>query len=110
MGENVVQIQSGDSEKQRTSKQNRALHRWFRQVAFDMDAAGHDAREVFTCAIPITEHQVKELMFRPVAEIMYGKESSTELSVKEIQHVVDTLQRLFAEKYGISTPFTGGDL
>lgn len=101
-------MQGNNSDKQsetRTSAQNRAAHRWFRQVACDLDLAGYEASETIKVPISFTEEIVKEYMFKPIAGAMYGKTSTTQLSKEELSSVVEQLQRLFAEKFGITTPF-----
>ena len=98
-------MQGEPTDRERTSAQNRALHKYLRQVSVDLDNAGYTVDKVIKMPIQFTEYNVKEYMFRPVAEVMFGKGSSTELTVDEMREVVDQLQMLFAAKFGITTPF-----
>lgn len=95
--------------KPRTLSQNAAAHKWFRQVALELDDAGYEASETIKIPISFTEDIVKEYMFKPVAEAMYGKDSTTALTTEEFSNVVAQLQRLFAAKFGVTTPFPAKD-
>lgn len=87
---------------QRTSQQNRALHKAFQLVAESLNDAGLDQRKVLkpSVDIPWTHEAVKENLWRPIQKAMYNKHSTTELDkVKEIEHIWDTLMRHLAEKF-----------
>jgi hypothetical protein len=99
MGAKVMQ------NKPRTSAQNRSLHKWLREVATKLDAAGYEASEAITIPISFTEEIVKEYMFKPVAKAMYGRKSTTALTCDEMRSVVVQMERLFAEKFGVVVPF-----
>ena len=107
MGTYVMSSESTDRE--RTSAQNRALHKWFRQVAGDLDQAGYEASETIKVPISFNEAIVKEYMFAPVSQALYGTPHSSELSPDQLKTVVSHLQRLFAEKFGVTTQFPGDD-
>lgn len=91
--------------KPRTQAQNRSLHKWLREVATKLDDAGYEASEAITIPISFTEEIVKEYMFKPVAKAMYGRKSTTALTCDEMRSVISQMERLFAEKFGVSVPF-----
>lgn len=92
---------------QRTSRQNRALHKLFSLLAQELNDAGLDQRKVLkeSVDIPWTEGAVKEQLFRPIMKAQLGKNSTTELTTKEVDEVFDTLNRHLGEKLHIHTMF-----
>ena len=89
----------------RTLAQNRALHMYCQMVADDMNAAGYDAQKVISLPIQLTAAIVKDQIFRPIMTALIEKESTTELDTKEVNQVVENMQRALAQKFGITTPF-----
>ena len=87
----------------RTTQQNKSLHKYCAMVADEMNAAGYSAQEVFTLPIRLTPELVKECLFKRIMSAMYpDKESTTELSTTEIQNVFETMNAATGEKFGIS--------
>jgi len=103
MGESVVQGQF--TNRERTSSQNRALHKYLRQVAIDLNEAGYDVRETIKVPVEFTEHSVKQYMIHPVMMAMFDKDSTADLTVSEMKLLVETMERLLAEKFGVITQF-----
>jgi hypothetical protein len=95
-----------EKKKLRTSKQNRALHLLFGMIADALNDAGLDMRKVLKpeIEIPWTKDTIKNQLWRPIQKIQIGKESTTELTTKEIDQVFDTVNR-FLSKHGISQNF-----
>jgi len=93
--------------KQRTSRQNRALHLFLTHISDELNEAGltvmqtlrHDAE------IPWTMERVKELMFKPIMDVYLGKNSTTKLTTKEIDKMIDVLTRYLGETHGITVLF-----
>ena len=77
------------TEKHRTLKQNRALHKLFTQMAESLNDAGFDMRRTLkeTIDIPWTPENVKNFIWRPIQEAQLGKESTTELTTYDIDTV-----------------------
>ena len=92
--------------KKRTSKQNRALHLYFRLVAEALNDAGFDMRRVLKeeIEIPWSPDMVKKYLWKSVQEIELGKQHTAELNSDEIDVVWETLNRHLA-KFGIAEPF-----
>lgn len=93
--------------KQRTDQQNKSLHLWFSRVADELNSAGLDMRTVLKpgVSIPWTSKNIKEYLFRPIMQAQLGKDSTTELTTKEIDQVFDVINRHLGEKFGVHVPF-----
>jgi hypothetical protein len=93
--------------KQRTSQQNKALHVLFELLANTLNEAGYDMKRTLKAevAIPWEARTVKEFLWRPVQKAQLLKESTTELTTKEIDLVFDTLNRHLGETLGVHTAF-----
>jgi hypothetical protein len=93
--------------KQRTISQNNALHQYFTELAEELNLHGLDMRKTLkpTINIPWSCDTVKEYLWRPVMKIQTGKESTTELTTKEIDLVFDTINRHIGEQFGLTIEF-----
>ena len=93
--------------KKRTLTQNAALHVLFEQLAEKLNEAGFDMKRTLRsdAEIPWNADLVKEHLWRKVQQAQTGKESTTELSTKEIDEVFDTLNRHLGTVTGISLNF-----
>lgn len=95
-------------EHKRTIQQNRALHKYFRLLAEEFNAAGLDMRLVLKPEIAIswTARNVKDYLWRPFQRALTNKESTKELGkLKEIDLIYDNLNRHLSEKFGLHVPF-----
>lgn len=94
-------------EKQRTHAQNRALHLMFTQLADQLNESGFDMRKTLRQDIEISwsGDLIKEYLWRPVQKAQLGKESTTELTTKDIDVVFETLARHLSSKLGIVLDF-----
>ncbi len=90
------------SMNQRTPLQNRAMHKYFTMLAEELNAAGLDMKTVLkpTVDIPWTPESIKNHLWRPVQDAMFDKESTTELTTKDLTQVYETLTRHLGEKFG----------
>jgi len=93
--------------KQRTLRQNRALHKYFTMLADELNAAGLDMKKVLKpdVDIPWTAENVKDNLWRGVQIAMFNKASTTELTTDEMTKVYETINRFTAEKHGVSVSF-----
>ena len=96
-----------NEEKKRTLAQNRALHKYFTQLSYELNTLGLDMRKVLSEKVDIwwTPHMVKEHLFKTMMSIKLGKKSTTELTTKEVDVVFENLQHHLAQKYGIELQF-----
>lgn len=94
-------------EKQRTERQNKALHLMFTQLAEELNNSGLDMRKTLKpeISIPWDSRSIKEYLWRPIQKAQLGKESTTELTKGEIDKVFETLTRHLGERFGLSLEF-----
>lgn len=94
-------------DKQRTIRQNAALHLYFTQLSEALNEAGLDQRKVLKpgVEIPWSPDAVKEQIYRPIMRAQLGKESTADQTVAEIDKVFDTITRHLGERFGIHIPF-----
>ena len=93
--------------KQRTLQQNKSAHKYFELLAKTLNDAGLDIRKTLKpgIEIPWDAKLVKEHLWRPIQHAQLGKESTTELTTKEIQLVYETLNRFLGEKLSVHVPW-----
>lgn len=93
--------------KQRTLSQNRALHLYFGQIADALNEAGFDMKRTLKhdVEIPWNAGTVKDWLWRPIQDAQLGKESTTELTTKEIDEIFDTLNRHLGNVTGVHISF-----
>lgn len=83
----------------RTDQQNKALHAFFRLLADKMNEQGLEIPHVIHTSIWWTPHDVKERLWRPLQEKMYGKKSTTELDKTwEIDKIHEQLMHILGER------------
>lgn len=92
---------------QRTAKQNASLHLWLRQSAEALNDAGYGIKKVLMdnpVEIPWTEHSAKELLWRPVQEVMTGNESTAEQDKLAYSDIEKVVSRHISECTGVTLP------
>jgi hypothetical protein len=94
-------------DKPRTNKQNKALHLMFTHLAQELNDAGLDMRKTLKPGvdIPWNGKTIKDYLWRPIQKAQLGKESTTELTTKEIDQVFEVICRHLGEKFGITIEF-----
>lgn len=95
--------------KQRTPKQNAALHVWLKMLSKALNEAGYDMKKVLKPHVEIPwddeGRAAKEHLWRPIQEVLLGKESTTEAYKDEYAKVYEVLNRHMSEKFGVSIPW-----
>ena len=91
-------------ERQRTSAQNRSLHKFLENLSQELNDAGLDLQKTLKpgIAIPWSAATCKELIWRPIMTAMTMKKSTTELTTSECTRVYDVLNRHLGEMFGLS--------
>lgn len=92
---------------QRTVRQNKALHVLFGLLATTLNDNGLDMRKTLkpSVEIPWSAQGVKEYLWRPIQRAQTTKNSTTQLTTKEIDEIFDTLNKHLGEKFGVHIPF-----
>ncbi len=94
-------------ENKRTNRQSRAAHLWFELLAESLNDAGLSMLKTLKAEaeIPWTAITIKEILFRQLMKTMLHKESTTQLTTKELTLVSETLIRYLGEKHNLETNF-----
>ena len=92
---------------QRTLTQNRAIHKYFELLAYELNEAGFDVRKVIDEAveIPFTASFIKEYMWKPVQKSMLNKISTAKLNTDEVNEIYLVVDKIVSERTGITIPF-----
>ena len=103
----MVDRDTDPAQKKRTLKQNRSLHLCYEHIADALNEAGYDMKRTLKhdVEIPWNATTVKEYLWRPVQKAQLNKDSTTELTTKEIDEVVETLTRHLGTVTGVSFSF-----
>lgn len=99
-------------EMQRTTQQNRALHKGARILAETLNDAGLDAKKTLKpeASIPWTMEMILDLMYKPIMSAMYpDTTSTTELTTKQVSYIWEVMNRHLSERFGIAVPFPGDE-
>lgn len=96
-----------DTGMQRTSKQNRALHKFCQMLADALNAAGLDQRKLLKpgVEIPWSMLAVKECLWKPIQDAVIGKESTADADRDEYSKVYEVLNRNLGAKFGVHVPW-----
>ena len=100
------------TDKQRTLTQNAAIHVYFDLLAQELNLAGYDMKRTLkeSVDIPWSGATVKEYLWKPIQNAQVMKQSTTELTTKEIDLIYDTLNRHLAEKTGVQVQFPSNEV
>ncbi|MEN8171402.1 MAG: hypothetical protein ABFS03_00830 [Chloroflexota bacterium] len=72
----------------------------------DQDIDMQKLLEAKSVSVPVTEEMVKEVIWKPIQETMYGDKSTTKLETGEVSRIFDVLNRHFANSFnGLHVPF-----
>lgn len=97
--------------EQRTKQQNRAIHKLYTTLANDLNEKGLDARLILKPSYQIwwTPEMIKRDLWKPLQKVMYGKESTTELTTVEVSRVYEQLAKIIGEEHGVSIDFPSAE-
>lgn len=92
--------------KQRTKRQNSALHVFCHLLADLLNASGLDQRKVLKASIeiPWDGKSVKEKLWKPIQEAVIHKQSTTEADRREYTQVYEVLAHHMATKLNVTIP------
>ena len=95
------------TEKQRSTQQNKSFYKWIEEVASECEAQGVDRKtmveDLSDASIPITGKFIKEVIWFHYMVAMYGKESTAQLTTKEMTEVEKVVTLHLQENYGLQT-------
>jgi len=94
---------------QRTGQQNRALHKYLSLVSEELDRNGHTMQDVVKAIrraeIRPTPNALKEVVWKPIQEILLGKKSTTELEKAEVDKVYEIMNAFIGREFHFHIPF-----
>lgn len=98
--------------RKRTSKQNRAMHLYFTQLAEELNDAGFDMKKTLRedVNIPWTPTNIKENLWRPLQRAYLRIESTKNLKSGDIDKVYEILNKEIGERTGVYVPWPSEDL
>ncbi len=90
-----------------TPNQRNALHLYCEMLACALNNAGYDMKKTLKeeVEIPWQKMMVKEHLWKPIEKIMVDKDSTEEMTNKEVNEIYKVLDRHIAQKFGVSVPF-----
>jgi len=95
--------------KPRTLTQNAAMHLWFDLIADALNDAGCDVEKTIDLIgkldVPWNKTLIKELLWKKVQQAMTGKESTTQLTSKEVNEVFTVVAHNIAKHTGVFVDF-----
>lgn len=89
--------------KTRTSKQNRALHKYCSLLAGELNQGGYTVQKVLGEAVERDwdMEAVKSLLWKPIQDAVIGKESTADADRTEYSKVYDYVNRHLGEIFGV---------
>lgn len=97
---------------QRTTQQNKSIHKLCEMVAESMNDAGYDLKAVLekkVIPVPCTKENIKENIFKPIEKALFNKGSTTQLTTGEVTEVYEVMNRWLGQEFGIHVPFPSED-
>jgi len=94
-----IYLDVGFETRQRTTKQNSALHLAFTMLAQALNDGGLEMRKVLKADIPWSADTVKVGLYKPLMEAKLLKKSTTELTKQEVSDIWELLMRELGEKF-----------
>lgn len=90
--------------KTRTTQQNKALHKYCELLAEALNDAGYEMKAVLAVKqvdIPWNKDRVKDVLWKPLQEVVTGKSSTTELSTIDPSEIYSILDRHISQNFGV---------
>lgn len=98
----------------RTSQQNKALHKHLELLADALDREGHTLQDVVAqikkAEIRPTKDNLKECVWKPLLFAMYGKTSTTEMTTAEVDRVYEAMNAFIGREFHLHIPFPSRDV
>lgn len=87
----------------RTDLMNNCFHLWLDRLAEALNDSGQSMGDGVLIKLPIkyTKENLKEQVVRPYMKAVYGKKSTTELSITQMQAIYQELDQIIAERSSV---------
>lgn len=95
------------ADKPRTTKQNASLHKLMTELADELNNHGMTMMKVLShnAEIEWTPVSTKEYLLRPFIKAMFNKQSTTQLSTKELSQATEAMLQHVAKTTGVALDF-----
>jgi len=101
------------NERQRSSQQNKSGHKFWHDVANELEAQGITRKTIVEdlsdTGVPITEDFIKHVVWFHFMVGMYGKTSTADLTTKEWTEVEKNFTLFLKDNYGLQTEYPSQD-
>ena len=99
---------------QRTTLQNKSVHKYFDLLAQALNDAGYDRQVIYEMTdgkidTSWSSDGVKQVLWKPVMKALTGKESTTEMTTAEVNRVYEELDYRIGQLTGVTVPFPHKD-
>jgi len=95
-----------DVHKQRTLAQNRALHKYFNLLAYELNNRGqHCWCETVRGYVMWSDLLIKELIWRPMQKLILNKVSTSDLDIGEINKIYEKVSEVIFDRFYFTLPF-----
>jgi len=95
-------------ENQRTKQQNRALHKYFKEIADDCRSKGISV-QMLLADLPDAEISMNEKIIKDIWKVFQnetlGKEHTADLTAKQVNEILEDFSMFMATKYDITMDF-----
>jgi len=97
--------------KLRSDQQRKAIEVFCRTVSEAFNEKDLDMVTVLQekLDVPWTQYMVKELIFKKIEFVLFGKVSTTQLEKLQVSEIYDVMNRWLIDKFNISVPFPSDD-
>lgn len=95
----------GDAQRQRTLRQNAALHKYCELLAEKLNSAGFEMKKFFevkSVDVPWDMQRVKDCIWRPVQQAVTKKDSTRDCSTAEYPKIYSIVSRHISENLGVN--------
>lgn len=95
--------------KQRTTQQNKAIHKYFELLADALNESGWEMKRLLSqkpeIEIPWTPSSIKECIWRPVLRAMTGEDSTTKMNTVDPSEIYQVVDRHISQLTGVHVEF-----
>lgn len=103
-----------DTRPNRTLRQSKSLHLYLDQLAEALDKEGHTLSQVVervdTAEIRPSKENLKECLWKPIQQAMYGTTSTKDLTTAQVDKVYEAVNKFIGEQFHLHCPFPSRDI
>lgn len=96
-----------------TNQQMKAIHLYLEMVADALDREGHTmqdvVREIKRAEIRPTKDALKEVVWKPIAKILFNVDSTTKLTTGQVDRVYEVMNKWLGDSFELHVEFPSVD-